>query len=142
MSRLNRITDACFQAKTGQIVKLSQNTSAIKRRQALRHDCLTLIKTFYLHPTSVIFSPNLSQHIGSRLSEPCSGGQILNRPRRPQRTRARIVPGSVLRSGKTLVTRGKADIPSECCRRFSTRQLSVTPQCSIITTPTGWKKRK
>lgn len=138
LSRLNRIIDACFQAKTGQIVKLFQNMSAIKEDRA--SDMTVWHSLNSLLASCICRIP--SEPLGSHLTEPRSGGQVLagsGMTSADQAGSCGVVAGgwdsSVSRSGKTLVTRGKADIPS-------TRQLSVSPQCSIITTPTGWKKRK
>lgn len=122
--------------------------SAIKRRQALRHDSLTLIKllknTFYPHPTSVTFSAStsISTH-WSILVEPCSGKLRRSNsgwPRRPWLTRVRSEDGSALWSGEDFCNKGKSLHPERVLRALSTRQLSVTLQCSIITTPTGWKR--
>lgn len=44
--------------------------------------------------------------------------------------------------GKDFGNKGKSLYPQRALRPLSTRQLCATPQCSIITTPTGWKKRK
>lgn len=115
-----------------------------KRRQAFRHDSLTLIKllknTSYPHPTSVTFSAStsISTH-RSILVEPRSGkrrrsnSDDLGRPEWGART---VLPCG---RGGDFCNKGKSLHPG---RALSTRQLSVTLQCSIITTPTGWKKKK
>lgn len=73
LSRLNRIIDACFQAKTGQIVKLFQNMSAIKEDRA--SDMTVWHSLNSLLASCICRIP--SEPLGSHLTEPRSGGQVL-----------------------------------------------------------------
>lgn len=73
LSRLNRIIDACFQAKTGQIVKLFQNMSAIKEDRA--SDMTVWHSLNSLLASCICRIP--SEPLRSHLTEPLSGGQVL-----------------------------------------------------------------
>lgn len=161
MSWHNGLTDAVllpFWGKNQQECKSLPRYKCNKIRQALLKwwymtiwhslNCRKILSTRILHPSHslVLHYRQHQSHTLEYFSWTLLWKSKSGWPRWPRLTGVRSEERGPCRHRPAVTedfgNKGKSLYPERALRALSTTQLSATPQCSIITTPTCWKKRK